>query len=45
MGKLVGPATKSSKSNMVLAAKITIKMMNAVSFFNELNIPTKGLLP
>jgi hypothetical protein len=45
MGKFVGPATKSSKSNMVLAAKMTIKMMNAASFFNELNIPAKGIRP
>lgn len=45
MGRLVGPATKSSKNKIVLAAKTTMKMMKAASFFSELNMPAKGILP
>ena len=45
MGRLVGPATKSSKNKMVIAAKTTMKSMKAASFFKDENIPAKAILP
>ena len=45
MGRFVGPATKSSKNRMVLAAKITMKIMKAASFFKDENMPAKVILP
>ena len=45
IGRFVGPATKSSKIKMVLTARTTMKIMKAASFFNESNMPAKGILP
>ena len=45
IGRLVGPATKSSKNKMVLAAKTTMKSMKAASFFKDENMPAKVILP
>ena len=44
-GKFVGPATKSSKNRRVLAAPITIKSINAASFFMDDNRLAKVILP
>ena len=45
MGRFVSPATKNSKNKMVLAAKITMKIMKAVSFFKDENMLAKVILP
>ena len=44
MGKFVGPAIKSSKTEIVPIARMAMKIRKAVSFFSELNMPAKGIL-
>jgi hypothetical protein len=45
MGRLVGPATNSSKNKIVLPAKTTMKSMKAASFFKDENMPAKVIPP
>lgn len=45
LGRFVGPATKSSKNKMVIAAKTTIKIRKATNFLKEPNMPAKEILP